>query len=61
MTTKWHCFWTNNADKPLSPENTPVRERILRLDAKCFEREDLPLNHLLDKYLSYIFAHDIHA
>lgn len=35
-------------------KNTPVRERILRLDAERFERGDLPLNHLLDKYLSYI-------
>lgn len=35
-------------------KNTPVRERILRLDAERFDRGDLPLSHLLDKYLSYI-------
>lgn len=32
----------------------PIRERILRLDAERFNRGDLPLEHLIDKYLSYI-------
>ncbi len=31
----------------------PIRERILRLDAERYQRGDLPLAHLLDKYLSY--------
>lgn len=33
---------------------TPVCERILPLDAKRFEDGDLPLEHLLAKYCSYI-------
>lgn len=32
----------------------PVRERILRLDAERFEKGDLSLAHLLDKYCSYL-------
>ena len=32
----------------------PVRERILRLDAERYQRGDLPQNHLLEKYLSYL-------
>lgn len=35
-------------------QGKPYRERILRLDAERFERGDLPLNHLLSKYFSYI-------
>lgn len=34
--------------------NTPIRERILPLDAERYHRGDLPMNHLIDKYLSYI-------
>lgn len=34
--------------------DTPVRERILRLDAERYQRGDLPMNHLLNKYLSYL-------
>lgn len=33
---------------------SPIRERILKLDAERYERGDLPLRHLLDKYLSYL-------
>jgi Fic family protein len=32
----------------------PIRERVLRLDAERFLQNDLPLDHLLDKYCSYI-------
>lgn len=35
-------------------EGEPVKERILRLDAERYGRGDLPLNHLLGKYFSYI-------
>ena len=35
-------------------QGNPVKERILRLDAEQYQRSELPLNHLLDKYLSYI-------
>lgn len=35
-------------------KGTPVRERILRLDAERYLRGDLPQNHLLEKYLSYL-------
>lgn len=35
-------------------QGNPVKERILRLDAERYQRSELPLNHLLDKYLSYI-------
>lgn len=34
--------------------NAPIRERILPLDAERYHRGDLPLNHLIDKYLSYL-------
>ncbi len=33
---------------------TPVRERILPLDAERFKRDDLPVENLLAKYCSYI-------
>lgn len=33
-----------------------IRERILRLDARRYQSGDLPLNHLIDKYLSYIIS-----
>ena len=32
----------------------PVRERILRLDAERYQRGDLPTEHLLTKYLTYL-------
>lgn len=32
----------------------PVRERILRLDAERYHRGDLPTEHLLTKYLTYL-------
>lgn len=35
-------------------KGNPYRERILRLDAERYDRGDLPLNHLLGKYFSYI-------
>ena len=35
-------------------KDTTIKERILRLDAERYQRGDLPLAHLLDKYLSYI-------
>ena len=35
-------------------KSTPIKERILRLDAERYERGDLPVEHLLDKYLSYM-------
>ena len=38
-------------------QGTPVKERILSLDAERYQRGDLPLKHLLDKYLSYIIQH----
>lgn len=34
--------------------NTPVRERLLSLDAERFAKGDLSLENLLDKYCSYI-------
>lgn len=33
---------------------TSLRERILKLDAERYRRGDLPLMHLLEKYLSYV-------
>lgn len=33
---------------------SPIRERILKLDAERYERGDQPLSHLIDKYLSYL-------
>ena len=33
---------------------TPVRERVLPLDAERFKKGDLPLGNLLAKYCSYI-------
>lgn len=35
-------------------KNQPVRERILALDAERYEKGDLPLSNLLDKYFAYI-------
>ena len=32
----------------------PVSERLLKLDAERFKKEDLPLSNLLSKYCSYI-------
>lgn len=37
-------------------KGTPVRERILRLDAERHKRGDLPLNNLVEKYLTYLTA-----
>ena len=34
----------------------PVSERILKLDAERFQKGDLPLSNLLNKYCSYIVA-----
>ncbi len=36
---------------------TPVRERVLSLDAERFRKGDLPLENLLTKYCSYIRPH----
>ena len=35
-------------------KGTSIRERILQLDAERFNRGDLPLEHLISKYFSYI-------
>ncbi|HCD76827.1 MAG TPA: DUF4172 domain-containing protein, partial [Prevotella sp.] len=35
---------------------TPVRERVLPLDAERFRKGDLPVENLLAKYCSYIRA-----
>ena len=37
-------------------DGTPVRERLLPLDAERFQKGDLPLENLLAKYCSYIRA-----
>ena len=34
-------------------KGSPIKERILKLDAERFQRGDLPLSHLVEKYLSY--------
>ena len=34
----------------------PVSERILKLDAERFQKGELPLSNLLNKYCSYIVA-----
>ncbi len=34
----------------------PICERILKLDADCYQKGDLPLSNLLSKYCSYIAA-----
>ena len=34
--------------------STPIHERIMRLDAERYFKGDLPLNHLLGKYCSYL-------
>ena len=34
----------------------PVHERILKIDAERYQKGDLPLTHLLNKYCSYIAA-----
>ncbi|MCQ2216778.1 MAG: Fic family protein [Bacteroidales bacterium] len=36
----------------------PVNERILNLDAERFQKGDLPLSYLLNKYCSYIVANN---
>lgn len=35
-------------------QDRPIKERILKLDAERFSRGDLPLNHLVGKYLTYL-------
>ena len=35
-------------------QGVPIRERILRLDAERYHRGDLPTEHLLTKYLTYL-------
>jgi hypothetical protein len=35
-------------------ETIVLRERILQLDAERYLKGDLPLNHLLSKYCSYL-------
>ncbi len=35
-------------------QNSPIREHILQLDAIRYHNGDLPLNHLLNKYCSYL-------
>ena len=35
---------------------TPVRERVLPLDAERFKKGDFPLGNLLAKYCSYFEA-----
>lgn len=35
-------------------KESPIKERILKLDAERYQRGDLPLAPLLDKYLSYM-------
>ena len=35
---------------------TPVRERVLPLDAERFRKGDLPVENLLAKYCSYIIT-----
>lgn len=37
-------------------KSTPIRERILRLDAERYLKGNLPLNHLLSKYCSYFLS-----
>ena len=36
-------------------KGSTIKERILKLDAERYRRGDLPLRHLLDKYLSYLY------
>ena len=35
-------------------KGSPVRERILKLDAERYKRGDLPMAHLVEKYFSYL-------
>lgn len=42
--------------KALFKGKKPVNERILKLDAERFQKGDLPLSNLLNKYCSYIVA-----
>ena len=42
--------------KALYKGKKPVSERILKLDAERFQKGDLPLSNLLNKYCSYIVA-----
>lgn len=39
-------------------QGKPVKERILKLDAERYKRGDIPLDHLLVKYLSYLIKQD---
>ena len=42
--------------KALYKGKKPVSERILKLDAERFQKGELPLSNLLNKYCSYIVA-----
>ncbi|MDY6005839.1 MAG: Fic family protein, partial [Parabacteroides sp.] len=42
--------------KALFKGKKPLSERILKLDAERFQKGDLPLSNLLNKYCSYIVA-----
>ena len=42
--------------KALFKGKKPVSERMLKLDAERFQKGDLPLSNLLNKYCSYIVA-----
>ena len=42
--------------KALFKGKKPVSERILKLDAERFQKGNLPLSNLLNKYCSYIVA-----
>ena len=35
-------------------QDLPIKERILKLDAERYLKGDLPLKHLIDKYLTFI-------
>lgn len=41
--------------KALFKGKKPVCERILKLDAERFQKGELPLSNLLNKYCSYLF------
>ena len=38
---------------------TPIRERLLPLDAERYQKGELPLDNLLSKYCSYIRTSDL--
>ena len=42
--------------KALFKGKKPVNERMLKLDAERYQKGDLPLSNLLNKYCSYIVA-----